>query len=179
MDLLLPNAKAPNLKKVRSPTKRVFISREPEFEGFCCGRGTRCFGGRLPHEGLSNLPSQSVLPSLKSGRMQNLFLWSGVVTLPCLFLYAQHVMSSPPPVSRCRKMYAYSPSCLSSPHRNCRRHQSLDVPAEVRFVETLLLSGERCGAVSHKPSIKPLSGPMLRALVRSLALDEIRSFPVL
>src|SRR5215469_4234460 len=102
MDLRCPKCNSTDLKKVSLAYQEgtFHISTRTGIRGLLfAGGGPGVLVGRTTTRGTQQSALSKHLSPPSKWSYAKLGLWSGVVTLIALFLYAQHVMSSPPPVS--------------------------------------------------------------------------------
>jgi len=100
MDFAARNCESTNLKKVSLAYQEgvYHIDTRRSSRTSVCGGGPGVLWEELPTRGSQHTALQSVFALPQSGRMQTCFV-VGSRDSSCPLLYAQHVMSSPPPVS--------------------------------------------------------------------------------
>jgi hypothetical protein len=110
MDLRCPKCNSIDLKKVSLAYQEgtYQINTRTRIRGLLfAGGGPGVLVGRTTTRGSQQSALSKRLSPPSKWSYAKLALWSGIVTLIALFLYAQHVMSSPPPVSSLPvKLYA-------------------------------------------------------------------------
>src|SRR5215469_3133654 len=154
MDLRCPKCNSTDLKKVSLAYQEgtFHINTRTGIRGLLFaggGPGLLVGGAATRGSQQSALPKRLSPPSKWS--YVKLVLWSGVVTLIALFLYVQHVMSSPPPVSSLPvKLYAvFGPVLLLLLVGIVWRHNHSTYRQKYAEWDESFVC-ERCGAVSQQ-----------------------------
>ena len=154
MDLRCPNCESTNLKKVSLAYQEgvYHIETRTGVRGLLfAGGGLGVLVGRATTRGSQQSALSKRLCPPSKWSYAKLVLWSGVVTLLALFLYAQHVMSSPPPVSSLPvKLYAvFAPVVFLLLVGIVWRHNHSTYRRRYALWNTSIIC-ERCGTVSQQ-----------------------------
>ena len=154
MDLRCPNCESTNLKKVSLAYQEgvYHIDTRTGVRGLLfAGGGPGVLVGRTTTRGSQQSALSKRLCPPSKWSYAKLVLWSGVVTLVALFLYAQHVMSSPPPVSSLPvKLYAvFAPVVFLLLIGIVWRHNHSTYQRRYALWNTSIIC-ERCGTVSQQ-----------------------------
>ena len=154
MDLRCSNCNSTNLKKVSLAYQEgtYHIKTRTGIRGLLlAGGGPGVLVGGATTQGSQQSALSKRLSPPSKWSYAKLVLWSGVVTLIAFFLYAQHVMSSPPPVSSLPvKLYVvFAPVVLLLLMGIVWRHNHSTYRQKyAQWDESFIC--ERCGTVSQQ-----------------------------
>src|SRR5215470_11647496 len=153
MDLRCPKCNSTDLKKVSLAYQEgtYHIHARTGIRGLLfAGGGPGVLVGRTTTRGSQQSALSKRLSPPSKWSYAKLVLWSGVVTLIALFLYAQHVMTSPSPVSSLPvKLYVgFAPVVLLLLLGIVWRHNHSTYLREYAEWDASFIC-ERCGTVSQ------------------------------
>src|SRR5215472_5804128 len=157
MDLRCPKCNSTDLKKVSLAYQEgtYQIHTRTGIRGLLfAGGGPGVLVGRTTTRGSQQSVLSERLSPPSKWSYAKLVLWSAVVTLIALFLYAQHVMSSPPPVSSLPvKLYAvFAPVVLLLLGGIVWRHNHSTYRQKYSQWDESFIC-ERCGTVSQQTTL--------------------------